>query len=314
MPEVVSSFKQFSFDDRITAALDQLSFKTPTPIQAQGIGPILEGRDILGLARTGTGKTAAFALPIIQDLLRYDDHSTRAVVIAPTRPLARQIGDMFEQLAQNTSLRTGVVYGGTSRCEQLDQIRHGVDVLVGTPGRLADFATSGQINLDQVRFLVIDEVDAILSQGYLEHVLSSVDCLPDRCRQTLMFSATLPEQVEHLVAKLTNQAVRIEIDLDRPLETIEHIAIIVPRSEKMGLLKNILAGIEGASLVFVSSRGGAEFVGRHLIEAGLRSAYLHAEMPQPNREWTVEVFRKGLIDTLVSTDLLGRGFDLPELA
>ena len=315
-PTPTPAFRDLGLSDALLRALERQGYTTPTPIQAQAIPHLLDNRDVLGVAQTGTGKTAAFALPML-DLL--DDgkgppnpRCPRALVLTPTRELASQIGDSFRAYGEHTPITGTVIFGGVGQNPQVQAMRRGVDVLVATPGRLLDLMGQGEIDLSEIEFFVLDEADRMLDMGFLRDVRRIVDALPGR-RQSLLFSATMPDDIVRLAQKLLYKPVRVEVS--PPSSTVEKIkqsVWFVEKADKRRLLTDILKDetIERV-LVFSRTKHGANRVVRHLESRGISAAALHGNKSQGARERALEGFRKGAVRALVATDIAARGLDVP---
>ena len=304
--------------DPILRAVAEQGYDTPTPIQTATITPAVAGRDVLGCAQTGTGKTAAFALPIIQRL-----HATkpardkrggvlpRALVLAPTRELATQIGESFATYGRHTRLRHVAIYGGVSQRPQEAALRRGVDVIVATPGRLIDLMEQRVVNLSGVEILVLDEADRMLDMGFIHPIRRIVAALGSP-RQTLLFSATMPRAITQLADSLLDNPVKVSVKADAsatPL--IEQSLYRVPKHSKQALLEHLLGehGIERA-LVFTRTKYGADKVQRKLLGAGVSSDAIHGNKSQSQRQRALEAFRSGRARVLVATDVAARGLDV----
>jgi ATP-dependent RNA helicase RhlE len=307
-------------------SLEAEGYTTPTPIQQQAIPPVLEGRDVLGIAQTGTGKTAAFALPILQQLYQPQAHNAnrgarrpvRALVLAPTRELATQIGESFRAYGRQTGLRTAVVFGGVGAGPQIAALRNGVDILVACPGRLLDLIGQGHARLNGVQVLVLDEADRMLDMGFAPDLRRLMTHLPTQ-RQTLLFSATMPTEIQRLANDLLRDPVRVEIaTVGTPAERVEHTMYFVRKSDKPQLLQRLLSagegGLKGTAtrrvLVFARTKRGADRVAEKLTRAGIRSDAIHGNKSQGQRERALENFRRGTTSVMVATDLAARGLDV----
>jgi ATP-dependent RNA helicase RhlE len=304
-------FEKFHLDEPLLRAVRQLGFEEPTPIQAQAIPPALDGRDVLGLARTGTGKTAAFVLPSLQRLRGEGQRrNPRMVVLAPTRELALQITEDARQLAQHTDLRLCTVYGGAPLGRQAEQLRRGVDIIVATPGRLLDHLNRRNLRFDDLRILVLDEADRMLDMGFLPDIDTIVRRMPVE-RQTMLFSATMPAPIQSLTMRFMRQPVRVEIDNARPPETLRQQLYPVPKHLKLPLLRALLrqATVE-STLVFTRTKQDADVVTRKLTEAGLSAAVMHGDFRQKERQQALEAFRSGQVPILVATNIAARGLDI----
>jgi ATP-dependent RNA helicase RhlE len=287
---------------------------TPTPIQLRGIPLILAGRDIIGSAQTGTGKTAAFALPILTKLDRHAP-GPRALILEPTRELAAQVETAIRDFARFTNLKVTVVYGGVGYGRQLDELRAGTDVLAATPGRLLDHLERGTVRLDKVQFLVLDEADRMLDMGFLPDVRRIVERCP-RQRHTSLFSATIPPQIETLIQWAMNKPETIEIGARRtPAETVKHVIYPVSDSQKSDLLLELLKRVNFNSvLIFCRTKHGADRVVGLLKRNNHAVAVLHSNRTQKEREQALKGFRDGRFEVLVATDIAARGLDIADVS
>ena len=308
------NFKDFDFDPRLNRAVEDLGFIEPTPVQIKAIPPALAGRDLIGLAQTGTGKSAAFILPILQHLLQKERGKTRALIIAPTRELAEQLSGSVEELAVHTALRCVTVYGGVKYKPQIDRLRKGVDVVVATPGRLLDHMERGHAGLAELDILILDEADRMLDMGFLPDIRRILRKLP-RGRQTMMFSATMPYDVRRLCQEIMNDPVTVEIGLRAPVETVSHALYAVAPSHKNDLLLTILKQTATDSvLVFTQTKHAARHVYIALEKAGVRAAVIEGDMPQGGRQEALDAFRSGKTPILVATDIAARGLDISKVS
>jgi ATP-dependent RNA helicase RhlE len=287
---------------------------TPTPIQLRGIPLVLAGRDIIGSAQTGTGKTAAFALPILTKLDRHAP-GPRALILEPTRELAAQVETAIRDFARFTNLKVTVVYGGVGYGRQLDELRAGTDVLAATPGRLLDHLERGTVRLDKVQFLVLDEADRMLDMGFLPDVRRIVDRCP-RQRHTSLFSATIPPQIETLIQWAMNKPETIEIGARRtPAETVKHVIYPVSDSQKSDLLLELLKRVNFNSvLIFCRTKHGADRISGLLKRNNHAVAVLHSNRTQKEREQALQGFRSGKFEVLVATDIAARGLDIADVS
>jgi ATP-dependent RNA helicase RhlE len=287
---------------------------TPTPIQLRGIPLVLGGRDIIGSAQTGTGKTAAFALPILTRLERHAP-GPRALILEPTRELAAQVETATRDFARFTDMKVSVVYGGVGYGRQMDDLREGVDVLAATPGRLLDHLERGTVRLDKVQFLVLDEADRMLDMGFLPDVRRIVERCP-RQRHTSLFSATIPPQIETLIQWAMNKPETIEIGARRtPAETVKHVIYPVSDSQKSDLLLELLKRVNYNSvLIFCRTKHGADRVVGLLKRNNHAVAVLHSNRTQKEREQALQGFRSGKFEVLVATDIAARGLDIADVS
>jgi ATP-dependent RNA helicase RhlE len=297
-------------------AVREAGYETPTPIQRDAIPPALAGRDLLGCAQTGTGKTAAFALPILQslDARAGDEPRLRALVLTPTRELAAQIGESFRAYGRHLELWHTVIYGGVSDKPQVAELRKGVDALIATPGRLLDLMGQGVVNLDDIEFFVLDEADRMLDMGFLPDVRRVTRALPDR-RQTLFFSATMPEEIRDLAQGLLTDPVSVAVArVSAPAERVDQRVYFVDKGDKSKLLVDLLRGSElRRSLVFSRTKHGANRIATILDRAGVNAAAIHGNKSQNARTRALEAFRGGDLRVLVATDLAARGLDVDDI-
>lgn len=312
------SFNQFSLDARIQAGVQAVGFTHPTPIQQQAIPHVLAGRDILGIAQTGTGKTAAFALPILHHLtkgpLRQGRPLVRSLILAPTRELAEQIHQTFVELGRRTKIRSTTIYGGVSKQNQIRALQRGVEIVVACPGRLLDLHGEGHINLTQVEILVLDEADRMCDMGFLPDVRRIFKLLP-RQRQTLFFSATMPEDIRQLADEMLNKPVPVQIGLIAPAKTVSHALYPVSGDRKKSLLLAMLEQTAtGRVLIFTRTKRRARFLARDLGKNGYRAAELQGNMSQNKRQAAIDGFRSGKHDILVATDVASRGIDVADIS
>ncbi len=312
------SFADLGVSEALRRALHAENYLTPTPIQARAIPLLLEGRDILGIAQTGTGKTAAFLLPILQHLASTRataaPRTARALILAPTRELAAQIGERARAYGHHLGLRHAVVFGGVGFGPQVAALARGVDVLIATPGRLLDLITRGRLRLDHVSHLVLDEADRMLDMGFVRDVRKIVALLP-KARQSLLFSATMPQEIARLAAELLRSPVRVEVSPPtRTVERVDQRAFMVEAGAKRAFLTNLLADPALARvIVFTRTKHGANRVAEHLDKAGIAAEAIHGNKTQGARERALERFRAGYARVLVATDIAARGIDVDDV-
>ena len=304
------SFTSFHLHPCIMAGVQALGYTTPTPIQLQAMPPVLQGRDVLGLAQTGTGKTAAFVLPILQRLMQGPGGRLRALILAPTRELAEQIHTVTGALGQHTSLRQVTLYGGVGMQPQVQKLRAGVDIAVACPGRLLDHICQRTINLSHLEVLVLDEADRLFDMGFLPDIRRIVRHVPAQ-RQTLLFSATMPEAIWQLAQDILRTPVTVQIDHTVPLPTISHALYPVAPHLKTALLTALFRHTKPTSgLVFTRTKHQAKRVAHHLAQAGYRATSLQGNLSQSKRQAALDGFRSGAFEILVATDLAARGLDV----
>lgn len=291
--------------------LSDMGFSKPTPIQSQAIPVVLEGKDLLASAQTGTGKTAAFALPLLEKLSSNKKAGIRALILAPTRELAVQIDEQFWTIGYHTGVTTASVYGGTDWGAQEQAIRDGVNVLVATPGRLLDHIKVSNVDFSQIEFLVLDEADRMLDMGFIPDVMTIIRRLPKE-RQTLMFSATLSDKVESLARELTKNPVRINVSSFKPAEGVEQHAYKVNDDQKIDLVLHLFdSATEVASaIIFTGTKRGADSLARALRKKGVKVSSMHGDRDQKEREATLGDFKAGRINVIVATDVMARGIDV----
>ncbi|MGA2279845.1 MAG: DEAD/DEAH box helicase [Verrucomicrobiota bacterium] len=308
------AFSKLGLSAAVLDGVRAAGYITPTPIQLRGIPLVLAGRDIIGSAQTGTGKTAAFALPILTKLDRHAP-GPRALILEPTRELAAQVETAIRDFARFTNLKVTVVYGGVGYGRQLDDLRAGTDVLAATPGRLLDHLERGTVRLDKVQFLVLDEADRMLDMGFLPDVRRIVERCP-RQRHTSLFSATIPPQIETLIQWAMRSPETIEIGARRtPAETVKHVIYPVSDSQKSDLLLELLKRVDYNSvLIFCRTKHGADRIVGLLKRNNHAVAVLHSNRTQREREQALQGFRSGRYEVLVATDIAARGLDIADVS
>jgi ATP-dependent RNA helicase RhlE len=307
-------FSKLGLSAPMLDGIKTMGYIDPTPIQLRAIPLILAGQDVIGSAQTGTGKTAAFALPILTKLVRHEPR-IRVLVLEPTRELAAQVDTAIRDFARFTDLRTAVVFGGVGYGRQLEALKRGVDILVATPGRLLDHLQRGTCQLDQVRHLVLDEADRMLDMGFLPDVRRIVQKCP-RERQTMLFSATIPPEIDSLIRWAMRQPQTIEIGARRtPAETVKHVIYPVAEAQKTDLLLALLDRVNYESvIVFCRTKHGADRVAHLLKRNNHAVAVLHSNRTQQEREQALRGFREGRYEVLVATDIASRGLDILDVS
>ena len=304
------NFTEFNLDPRLLAGIDQLGYVTPTPVQIKAIPPALSGKDLIGTAQTGTGKTAAFVLPILNKLISGPRRRARALIVTPTRELADQIQGMTRDLATGTGLRSATIYGGVGAAPQKQALREGIEILIACPGRLLDHIQQGNARLGGIEILVLDEADRMLDMGFLPDVKRILQQLPPQ-RQTLLFSATFPQEIEKLAGMTLRNPARIAIGLSRPAHTVTHALYPTPHHLKTPLLLELLKqNGKGSVLIFTRTKHRAEKLSRQLGQAGLRATSLHSNRTQSQRQSALKGFRSGQYQVMVATDIAARGLDV----
>ena len=310
------TFAELGLRPELVRAVDRAGYTHPTPIQERSIPVVLSrGGDLIACAQTGTGKTAAFLLPVLERLADRKTHHPRALVITPTRELAAQIGDMAQRYGKHLHLRSTVIFGGTGMQPQTRRLAAGLDLLIATPGRLLDHVDRRQVNLGAVEIVVLDEADRMLDMGFLPDVRRILAALPRR-RQNLFFSATMPREIEDLIRRTTTESVLIEVaPRATPVSAIRQVVHPVAMTQKRDLLKTLLRRPDmGQTLVFTRTKARANQLVRHLDKTARKVAAIHADKSQSTRTRALASFRNGEIDTLVATDIAARGLDVDDIS
>jgi len=304
------SFRDLGLSDEVLHGVQSMGYVDPTPIQLRSFPPVLSGSDLIASAQTGTGKTAAFALPLLTVLGKHQP-GIRTLVLEPTRELAAQVETAFRDYARFTDLNIGVVYGGVGFGAQRDMIKKGADVLVATPGRLIDFVSNREIDLSGIKHLVLDEMDRMLDMGFMPQVRKIVEHCP-KARQTMLFSATMPPEIEHLTSWVLNEPEVIEIGIRHsPADTVTHALYPVAREQKFEVLLALLAKTDFFSvLIFCRTKDGADRIAHQLKEAKHSVAVLHSNRTQREREDALAGFKSGKYEIMVATDIASRGIDI----
>ncbi|MDD5089925.1 MAG: DEAD/DEAH box helicase [Candidatus Wallbacteria bacterium] len=309
-------FSDLDLCPQIQKAIEAAGYKAPTPIQEQAIPHLLKGRDLLGIAQTGTGKTAAFALPILDYFYRQQRGIyrglVRCLILTPTRELAAQIADSFDKYGRNQRFRLAVVFGGVGQHKQVNALSRGVDVLVATPGRLLDLMNQGFIKLNELEIFVLDEADRMLDMGFIHDVRKVIDKLPAK-RQSLLFSATMPGDIANLAKTILIEPVRVAVTPPATtVDTVEQKVMFVEREKKSYLLTTLLRnGSITTALVFTRTKYGADKLARYLYKSSISADSIHGNKSQNAREHALHSFRTGKIQVLVATDIAARGIDVP---
>ena len=306
-------FKAFNFKLAVAAGVLAAGYKNPTSIQAKAIPPILKGRDVMGLAQTGTGKTAAFVLPILNRLMGPKLGGVRALILAPTRELAEQIHQAIEILGRKTRLKSVTLYGGVGINPQIQKLKR-ADIVVACPGRLLDHIGRHSVDFTRLEVLVIDEADRLFDMGFLPDIRRILKHLPPR-RQTLFFSATMPTEIRRLAKDVLRKPDIVQIGTTAPADTVSHAFYPVPQHLKTALLLNLLGDTQtGLVLVFTRTKHRAKSLGKKLSVAGYRSASLQGNLSQGKRQAALEGFRDGTFQILVATDIAARGIDVTQVS
>ena len=304
------NFENLNLHPGIMTGVHELGYTELTPIQTESIPPILQGRDIIGQAQTGTGKTAAFVLPILQRLLKAPRRQVGAAIITPTRELAEQINGIINSLGKHTGLKSIAVYGGTNINQQILELGYGIEIVVACPGRLLDHLWRGSIDLSNLEILVIDEADRMFDMGFLPDIRKILKCLL-KPRQTLLFSATIPNDIRRLVKEILHNPVTVQIGHRAPAATVSHSLYPVKQHLKTKLLTEILYRMKSKSvLVFTRTKHRTERIAQKLKGAGFRVASLQGDLSQSRRQAALDGFRTGAVKILVATDIAARGIDI----
>jgi ATP-dependent RNA helicase RhlE len=313
------TFKELGIIDPILNALEEKGYTHPTPIQQQSIPILLKGKDLLGCAQTGTGKTASFAIPIIQQLVQAKDDNkgkrrVKALIVTPTRELAIQIEENFKEYSKNTNLRNTVIFGGVKQGSQTAALRQGVDILIATPGRLLDLIQQKYITLRDIEYFVLDEADQMLDMGFIHDIKKIIAMLPKK-RQSLFFSATMPKASAELSSQILGDYERVDIEPEQATaEKVEQGVYFVSKGDKNQLLVHLLqTENKGATLVFSRTKHGADKIVKILIKNNITAAAIHGNKSQPQRQKALTAFKDGKMNVLVATDIAARGIDVSDM-
>jgi ATP-dependent RNA helicase RhlE len=311
-------FEQYNLLPEIKENLSQLGFKRPTDIQFKAIPPIMNGEDVLAIAQTGTGKTAAFAIPMIDFISRTKKFNKqkyiKCLVMVPTRELSIQITDVFNKISKGTGVRTMSLFGGVDQDPQMKQLANGVDILVSTPGRMFDLVSQGYINLNHIETLILDEADHMLDLGFIQDIKDVMRHIPIK-RQTLFFSATINDKIRKLAYKIVKNAIRIQISPDNPVnKNIEHAVSFVEMDDKRFFMERLVnEWPDSKILIFVRTKVRAERVAKALERAGIQSLTIHGDKDQKDRLTVLTAFRNGTAKILIATDVSARGIDIADV-
>ena len=318
MPESKINFNELDLHPKLQDALEAKGYVSPTPIQEQSIPHLLKGKDLLGIAQTGTGKTAAFSLPILHNLsksnIQVKPNNMRTVILTPTRELASQIADNIKLYGKGLGLRHIVLFGGVSINNQIKELKRGFDIVVATPGRFLDLKNQGHIRMSQVETFVLDEADRMLDMGFIHDVKKVISALPDK-RQTLLFSATMPRDIASLAKSMLKNPITVEVTPQATtVEKIDQKIHLVEKGNKPALLKSILKQEDAKTvLIFSKTKHGANRIVDFLEKESIKSAAIHGNKSQNAREKALNDFRKGTMKVLVATDIAARGIDIPSI-
>ena len=304
------SFETFNFNSNINKGIADCGYSSPTPIQSQAMGPVLEGRDVLGLAQTGTGKTAAFVLPMLQRLSGKTAKTPRGLIMAPTRELAEQIHENILSLGAHTGLKSISLYGGVGKHPQIKSLQKGVDLIVACPGRLLDLLNDRAVNLGGIQTLVLDEADQMLDMGFFPDIKRIIAKLPEQ-RQSLVFSATMPKEIDALTRKILTNPARVRVNHAVPVTAISHTCFNLDKEERTTMLKQLLGEqAVTTTLVFTRTKYKAKGLAAQLKKAGFKATSLQGNLSQAQRKRAMDGFRSGAFNILVATDIAARGIDV----
>ncbi|GGK74701.1 DEAD/DEAH box helicase [Rufibacter glacialis] len=312
------TFSELQLIEPLLQALHEEGYTTPTPIQEQAIPPVLNGDDLLGCAQTGTGKTAAFSLPLLHRLHEagpaHPAKAIRALILTPTRELALQIGDSIKAYGRHTKIKYTVVFGGVGQVPQVEQIKRGVDIVVATPGRLLDLMNQGLLSLKHIETFILDEADRMLDMGFIHDVRKVIAQIPTN-RQTLLFSATMPQEIQKLSASILRDPVYVEVTpVSSTVEKITQKVFFVDKTTKRALLKHLLQGEEiQRALIFSRTKHGADRIAKELSKAGISAQSIHGDKAQSSRVKALTQFKNNELKALVATDIAARGIDVDDL-
>ncbi len=308
------SFKQFNLRPEINSGLRDLKYEEPTPIQQKSIPLILEGKDVLGSAQTGTGKTGAFVIPLIQKILDNKSERTQALILSPTRELAQQIDEQIFAIGYHTDITSAIVIGGGDFAEQAKAINAGVDIIVATPGRLLDQMNVLGIDFSGLKYLVLDEADRMLDMGFIPDVTKIIDSLPEE-RQTLLFSATLEDEIKKVAGKFLDNPATAAIKTSKPAEGVEQLAYFVPQNKKIALVESIFEDTEWeTALIFTATKRGTDQLERTLKKRGIKTISMHGDRSQEERNEALRSFKNKAHPVMVATDVLSRGIDIDDIS
>ncbi|MCW5213504.1 DEAD/DEAH box helicase, partial [Desulfobulbus sp. TB] len=303
-------FTEFGFTSALVAAIKKCGYSTPTDIQQQAMPHLVQGRDLLGLAQTGTGKTAAFVLPTLQRLTKKTGKRVQALILTPTRELSEQVYENIQLLGSGTGLQSCTLYGGVSKATQVRKLKQGVDIVVACPGRLLDHLNSKTIDLSSIEVLILDEADQMCDKGFLPDIRRILKKVPHQ-RQSMVFSATMPKEIRRFVEEILTDPVTIRVNHEKPTATIKHALYQVSQGQKTTLLKHILQHQQvTTTLVFTRTKYKAKNLARQLQKCGFKTTSLQGNLSQNQRKKAMEGFKAGTFNVLVATDIAARGIDV----
>jgi ATP-dependent RNA helicase RhlE len=307
-------FTELNLTDELQSGLKDINFIEPTPVQEKAIPPVLEGKDIIGTAQTGTGKTGAFVIPIVDRILRSKRDGIKAVIITPTRELAQQIDEQIFAIGYHTGISSATVIGGSDFSAQAKALKAGVDIIVATPGRFIDQNKIVNIDFSTVEYLVLDEADRMLDMGFLPDIKKIISWIPET-RQTLLFSATMPKEIEGLAKSIMKNPVKVEIARSKPAQSVEQRAYLLKSSQKVHLVKQIFDTIDWDScIIFTSTKKGTDELQRLLKKEGIKAGSIHGDRSQEERNKALNAFKNGQIPVIVATNVIARGIDIKDVS
>ncbi|CAN5166160.1 DEAD/DEAH box helicase [soil metagenome] len=307
-------FTEFNLSDELIAGLKDLQFTEPTPIQEQAIPIVAEGRDLIATAQTGTGKTGAFVIPIMQRVLQSDRNGTKALILSPTRELASQIDEQIFAIGYHAGITSATVIGGSNFSQQAKALKAGVDIIVATPGRLIDQHKVLGTDFSNLEYFVLDEADRMLDMGFLPDMKTIISWLPKK-RQTLLFSATMPKEIQKLAGSIMINPALVEIERSKPVQSVEQRAYTLRSKQKVDLVKKIFDNIKWDScIIFTSTKKGTDELQRLLKREGIKAASIHGDRTQDERNKALQAFKNGQVPVIVATDVLARGIDIKEVS
>jgi superfamily II DNA/RNA helicase len=307
-------FTDLDLSESVILGLNDVQYTEPTPIQEQSIPEALKGRDVLGAAKTGSGKTGAFVIPILDQIIKNPSEGVKALIISPTRELASQIDEQIFALGYHTGISSATIIGGEDFGKQADSIKSGVDIIVATPGRLMDQMRVINIDFTNLKHLVLDEADRMLDMGFLPDIKHILNQLPQK-RQNLLFSATIPDEIQNLIDSIMNDPVKIEIEKSKAADSVKQEVYFVPNYQKLELIEHILQTYKWSScIVFSSTKKGTELIGKDLTKIGMEVATIHGDRDQNERNQALHDFKTGKVKIIVATDVLARGIDIDDVS
>jgi len=307
-------FTEFNLSQELNLGLRDVGYDEPTPIQEKGIPLVLEGEDVIGAAQTGTGKTGAFVIPLMDKILRDRSGHTQALILTPTRELARQIDEQIFAIGYHAGISSATVIGGSDFSEQVKAIRAGVDIIVATPGRLLDQMNVLNLDFSHLKYLVLDEADRMLDMGFLPDVSKIVEGLPEE-RQTLLFSATMPEAIQKVVKKIMKDPKRVEIEGSKPADNVDQQVYRVPGNKRLQLIEALFDDLDwSTAIIFTATKRGTDELEKLLQKRGVKAVSMHGDRSQEERNEALRLFKNRIFPVMVATDVLARGIDIDNVS